>query len=495
MYADLHKAEILAYTVIWLFGILTSVYSVLLKRESIRKKSPDIFFEPGWSLINSEKDVTDFEWDIWLSFMALLSPWIVTHLIGSWLIRIAQNQLIPLWHLTVAVAFLLWYLGTTATGFLLLQPCVFYLLSAFRSKSLLWVFSIGMLAWIHGDEALAWLQLSYSAEYLFHAALGWTHMRCLSFTLDKVVEVNYTIDVRNCINLLGYCFYLPTLFMGPLILYEAFHEGVSSTVTLTRTHIMKLSLKILRFVFWLLLTDFSLHFLYFNALQQQPQIVKKIDWWSLCGLGYCMGQFFMNKYVVVYGLAGSIAEAEHIIAPKPPKCIARIHLYSEMWRYFDHGLYLFLVKYIYIPCRGSNSSLIKKLGASFVCFTFIYLWHNTYDYVLVWSILNFIGLTVEGIFRSVAHSSTYQKFEEMMLSPRNSRRFRAALGSPLFIMSALSSFYFLGRMEIGNIFVRRIFAARGLVNITLFLFCYCGCQVSLELMKWDRRRQAKNHHS
>ncbi|XP_049828003.1 protein-cysteine N-palmitoyltransferase Rasp isoform X3 [Schistocerca gregaria] len=432
MCADLNKVEILTYAVVWLSGILTAVYSVLLKREFIRKKSADIYFEPGWSIVSTEKDVTDFEWEIWLSFMALVSPWIVAHLIGSWLIRLTQNQ--------------------------------------------------------------AWLQISFSAEYLLHAALGWTHMRCLSFTLDKVNEVNYTADLRNCINLLGYCFYLPTLFMGPLILYEVFHEGVMSTVTLTGTHVMKLSLKILRFIFWLLVTDFSLHFLYFNALQQQPQIVRNIDWWSLCGLGYCMGQFFMNKYVVVYGLAGSIAEAEHILAPRPPKCIARVHLYSEMWRYFDHGLYLFLVKYIYIPCRGNDSSLIKKLGASFVCFIFIYLWHNTYDYVLIWSVLNFIGITVEGICRSVARSSTYQKLEEMLLSPRNSRRFKAALGSPLFIMSALSSFYFLGRMEIGNIFVRRIFTGWGLANITLLLFCYCGCQVSLELMKWDRRRKAIDHH-
>ena len=25
-----------------------------------------------------------------------------------------------------------------------------------------------------------------------------------------------------------------------------------------------------------------------------------------------------------------------------PQCIGRIHLYSDMWRYFDHGLYLFM---------------------------------------------------------------------------------------------------------------------------------------------------------
>ena len=35
------------------------------------------------------------------------------------------------------------------------------------------------------------------------------------------------------------------------------------------------------------------------------------------------------------------------VFPPHPKCIGRIHLYSDMWRHFDNGLYLFMQKYIY----------------------------------------------------------------------------------------------------------------------------------------------------
>lgn len=64
--------------------------------------------------------------------------------------------------------------------------------------------------------------------------------------------------------------------------------------------------------------------------------------WALYTFGYLMGQFFHNKYVVFYGVSTAIAKFEGIDAPGLPKCIGRIHLYSNMWKYFDQGLYEFL---------------------------------------------------------------------------------------------------------------------------------------------------------
>lgn len=55
-----------------------------------------------------------------------------------------------------------------------------------------------------------------------------------------------------------------------------------------------------------------------------------------------MGQYFHMKYVVSYGISTTLAKFENISAPDTPKCIGRIHLYSDMWRYFDNGLYVYL---------------------------------------------------------------------------------------------------------------------------------------------------------
>lgn len=57
-----------------------------------------------------------------------------------------------------------------------------------------------------------------------------------------------------------------------------------------------------------------------------------------------MGQFFNIKYIISYGIALSLAQFEGMNAPGRPKCVGRIHLYSDMWRYFDQGLYDFLFK-------------------------------------------------------------------------------------------------------------------------------------------------------
>ena len=90
--------------------------------------------------------------------------------------------------------------------------------------------------------------------------------------------------------------------------------------------------------------------------------------WALCGMGYTLGQFFQLKYVdlnfllecgrhsskrgyfryvVMYGWSCFVAKLDGLDVPPHPKCIGRIHLYSDMWRHFDNGLYLFMQKYIY----------------------------------------------------------------------------------------------------------------------------------------------------
>ncbi|XP_023327881.1 protein-cysteine N-palmitoyltransferase Rasp [Eurytemora carolleeae] len=116
--------------------------------------------------------------------------------------------------------------------------------------------------------------------------------------------------------------------------------------------------------------------------------------WALCGMGYLMGQFFQLKYVVMYGCGSFIAKLDSVDAPPHPKCIARIHLYSEMWRYFDVGLHEFMHNYIFQPLTKLHSSLPGKLVYSVICFSFVYIWHGTYDFVLIWSILNCTGIQI-----------------------------------------------------------------------------------------------------
>lgn len=79
------------------------------------------------------------------------------------------------------------------------------------------------------------------------------------------------------------------------------------------------------------------------------QLVESFEPWALYGYGYSMGQYFHVKYVVLYGMSTAIAKFQNIAVPNMPRCIGWVHLYSDMWKYFDPGLYSFLVRYcIYI---------------------------------------------------------------------------------------------------------------------------------------------------
>ncbi|XP_044731259.1 protein-cysteine N-palmitoyltransferase Rasp [Chrysoperla carnea] len=190
------------------------------------------------------------------------------------------------------------------------------------------------------------------------------------------------------------------------------------------------------------------------------QVLDK-SYWATYGLGYCMGQFFHIKYVVIYGISTTIMKFENIKAPPTPKCIGRIHLYSYMWKYFDYGLYLFLVRYIYIPCGKSRAwKQSSKIFASFLCFSFVFIWHGMQLFIFVWSFLNYFGVLIENISTSIAQTNLFKNYVEKNVSKRSLRRIKSLFATPLMISSALSNFFFFGGMNVGMYFIRKVFDER-----------------------------------
>jgi hypothetical protein len=124
----------------------------------------------------------------------------------------------------------------------------------------------------------------------------------------------------------------------------------------TKPRFMNLIFGLIRYTFWLFINELWLHLIYSSAISFQPEFVSYVDAPTLYGLGYCLGQFFMVKYTVVYGIPGTWANAEGVPAPHPPKCIGRIHLYSDMWRTFDQGLYNFLSRYNMVSGRRKKTA-------------------------------------------------------------------------------------------------------------------------------------------
>ena len=106
--------------------------------------------------------------------------------------------------------------------------------------------------------------------------------------------------------------------------------------------------------------------------------------------------------------------------------------------------------YIYLPIISYlPSSLFSKLFSSAVCFSFVYVWHGTMDFVLIWSLLNFLGITLEGVARAVSTQPAYRRLEDRM-SEQAARRLHALLASPVLVMSSLSNFYFFAGTQVSN---------------------------------------------
>lgn len=169
-------------------------------------------------------------------------------------------------------------------------------------------------------------------------AAHWTILRCVSYNLDEQRKCNIA-------DALAYCLYLPLFFCGPFIRFEQIKKGYKRNTSVSLSQKLRtLFFQLVRFTFWLYFTEVSLHFIYVNSTMFHHDLVRNLDYWSLYGYGYTMGQFFHLKYVVMYGITTTVAQFENVDVPKTPRCIGRVHLYSDMWRYFDPGLYTFLTK-------------------------------------------------------------------------------------------------------------------------------------------------------
>ena len=59
---------------------------------------------------------------------------------------------------------------------------------------------------------------------------------------------------------------------------------------------------------------------------------------------------------------------------------------------------------------------LMKLFASFLTFCFVYVWHGQQKTVLIWSVFNFLGVTLEAAGKGLVEVPAYKRIE---VSQRN----------------------------------------------------------------------------
>ncbi|XP_055638565.1 protein-cysteine N-palmitoyltransferase Rasp [Toxorhynchites rutilus septentrionalis] len=428
------------------------------------------YLEEGWSVFKGRRrDDYDWEWEIYKKYAISNAVIFLIHGVIFEAIRILRVKRISLILATFGGVAILHIYGYKVLFILLFQNLTFFALNYWlTSITLLWVKAFLWIALINSikilffyDKLNVLLDIDNDKLLEFSIIISWNVIKCTCFCLERSNTKANTKDFR-LIDMLGYSFYFPLLLYGPVIIYDRFKECHKISGPFENTNricrLKKLVIRLLICYFWALVMEAGQHFFYINIIQLDVELLQRVNLWVLYGLGYLMGQFFYVKYVVFYGIGIAFGSFDGVEMPQKPICIGRVHLYSDMWKYFDRGLYEFLFKYIYTQLCTKTSSHTRKVLASSITFIFIYIWHGLYTFILIWSALNWICIVLEGFVKNIFGSNT---------------RLNALVGTHVFILSVLSNFFFFAREEVGYIYIERTYFESLNNYLALYVVAYC----------------------
>ncbi|XP_050090372.1 protein-cysteine N-palmitoyltransferase Rasp [Anopheles aquasalis] len=433
----------------------------------------------GWSIFKPRRrDDFDFEWENFLTFIYRHGIFLWLHVALMEIVRLGRiRQISSVISTFGLIAIYCMYNGKVMLV-LLMQTCTFYYgnpRTAYRRtvwlKTFAWIALINYFkVWYFYDKLNVHLNIDNDQLLELNLIISWNVIKCASFCLDKATEQESTGTSEPAyygfVDLLAYLMYFPLVLMGPAIIYGRFktvqqlsYLKKSRSASLKR--ITLLGTRLAMATFWAIVMLAGQHFLYVNLMHQDLALLETINLWALYGLGFLMGQFFYIKYIVFYGTGIAFGHFDGIDMPPKPICIARVNQYSDMWKYFDRSLYEFLFKYIYTQLCARTSPMAQKVLASLATFAFIYVWHGVFKFILIWSLTNWVCILLE---RLVNHCT-----------PANSR-WRALIGTHVFIPSVLSNFFFFTSEHVGFIYLRRTYAS-GITNyLGLYAASYCFYQ-------------------
>ena len=504
IYPSLSIYETSFLTAAWIFILGYAWYLVyLVSRKFYPAFLSDGMLEEGiFSQITSyQADNTDYEWAVFSQNMAYTIPWIMFHFVGSQLLRKGNKDIVPTFNVLLSLIYMVRVMGTMPTTWMCLQPLIMFFVHLTGSSTLVWLMAVVFLfiekeisGPLYHMNKFFLKESTSIEEYIIYVTWYWVNSRCVSFCLDRIwkeVKPSEKGKHHDLIEMFAYCFYLPTNISGPIMIHKDFHDGFNRDYQ--AWNIKRFGyfvLQILRYASWFVIGHLILHFFYQSSIRYHMDILRSLGLWTLAGVGLSVGGFFNLKYVIFYGFPRPFVVEDGITAaPQHPKCIYRITRYSEMWRHFDNGLYLFLRKYIYQPIVGEQGGIARKIVGATITFTFIYVWHGISNHVMLWSIFNYLAVMTEMFAGSLGKYPQYVNLENRLLTPRGQRRFHALLGAPLFVGSVLANFYFFMGSEVGHYFVYRAFNSWPIGTPLVMLFAYTGVQFSIEVKNWELRNE------
>ncbi|CAJ0931870.1 unnamed protein product, partial [Mesorhabditis belari] len=368
---------------------------------------------------------------------------------------------------------------------------VFIATKVFKHQIAVWTSSLPIMYFLmHHTFALG------ADIFLVLLFVSYTLLSFISYNLETIkgpVRKEDDTYFKEYIRMMFYAFYQPYL-VSLIVLYPDFERQYAERKERARDW-KATGFFALRIAFWWALMEFSLHFLYHEAILKDLEYAGSLSKDKFVSLGMAMGMFFHLKYVVIFGLPTLIAKMDNMQPMDGPICIVGVVLYSKVWRAFDRGLYQFFKMYIFIPICYPTFSLPRKIFGVFVSFGFVLLWHGFYHHNYVWIGLNIVALFVEMSSKAFYSIEAVKMWREKNISDVNFRRTLGILQIVPYAFGLYSNFYFLGGSEVGALFVKRIWDEETLtLQYPFFLLISLGyfyVQTTIEVDRWKAVKAKK----
>lgn len=200
-----------------------------------------------------------------------------------------------------------------------------------------------------------------------------------------------TLNVEADFNLLhyfAYLFYVPLFVGGPVCGYTAFISYVKYS-TQKELSYKQLIWHTIRLISYIVLLEIYLHLFYTVGFNEKG-LWKSNSWvgpqaslapFDVGCVGISTLTFMYMKFLIIWRLFRLWSLWDGINPPENMnRCVNNNYLVSDFWRSWHRSLYLWILKYLYIPLGGSKS----KVWSVWIIFTFIALWHDLWWRWLAW---------------------------------------------------------------------------------------------------------------
>ncbi|XP_063605939.1 protein-cysteine N-palmitoyltransferase HHAT-like [Penaeus indicus] len=493
--------ELLFYFVSFWSGCFYSLYRFYRTSQRWGQYLPVTPIEDSW--FGSRQDQTDLEWYVWPPIILSYAPWAFLHIVLAQLIRRFCPQHLCRFYIVFSVYMIIPLIGRVGTGLCFAVPSVMFVVLLTRSKVIIWLTWCLILILFNTQFFISylesWVEDIPEGDYKVSVMVAWIILRSLSFCLEvcDTDPEGVLSPLPLLTTLLGYCLYLPFVCTGPYMPFRDFQAGLLLPYKeWTLKRVLGMVLQIIRFLWWMGFTQALLFHFYAHSLHFTPELVRKMTSWSMAGFVYFLTAFLQLKYVVLYGLPSVIARVEGYDPPRHPRCTLMTYRFSDIWRYFDHGLYRFMLKHIYIPWVGADNSLIRQVQGTALVFTFVYVWHGVSTQVFWWATINFFGVFAEKLGDYISRMQAYETWESRWFPGSWQRRLHGLVAVCLYVPSLAALTIFLSNLENAFAITTRIFIS-GFPECTLstFFFMFCLGQCSMELQNWKIRQKDKHKSS